>query len=74
MFKTSYTKQESEELLKFIDSEPTGEMHVADGIDIKDVALFCKQMRAIVKERYANPAFAGQIELLAKLKEAYEAR
>jgi hypothetical protein len=47
-------------------------MDLGDGIYIKDIAYFCKQMRAIVQNRHKNPAFAGQMEVLVRLKEAYE--
>ena len=74
MFKTTYTKEESKELLRWIDTHPTGEMDLGDGIYIKDINFFVNQMRAIVELSYQNPAFAGQMELLCRLKEAYEKR
>ena len=72
MFKTSYNEEEANELLAWIDSNPTGEMDLGEGIYIKDIAYFCKQMRAIVQNRHKNHAFAGQMEVLVRLKEAYE--
>ena len=72
MFKTSYTQEESDELLRWIDTKPTGEMDLGQGIYIKDIAYFCSQMRAIVQNRFKHPAFAGQIEIIVRLKEAYE--
>ena len=72
MFKKSYTKEEAEELLRWIDTKPTGTVDLGEGIVIKDIAYFVSQMRSIVKERYMNRAFAGQFEILCRLKEAYE--
>ena len=72
MFKTSYTKEEAEELLHWMDTKPTGTLDLGEGVVIKDIAFFVSQMRDIVKEPYMNPAFAGQLEILCRLKEAYE--
>ena len=72
MFKTSYTQEESEELLRWIDTKPTGEIDLGEGIYIKNIAYFCSQMRSIVEKRYKHPAFAGQMEVIVRLKEAYE--
>lgn len=74
MFKTSYTKEESEEILRWIDTKPTGELDLGEGIYIKNIAYFVSQMRSIVENRYKNPAFAGQMEIICRLKEAYEQR
>lgn len=72
MFKTTYTKEEADELLRWMDTQPKGEMNLGDGIFIKDIAFFINQMRSIVQNRHSNPAFAGQIEILCRLKQAYE--
>lgn len=74
MFKTSYTKEEADELLRWIDTKPTGEIDLGEGIYIKNIAYFVSQMRAIVQNRHKSPAFAGQMEVLVRLKVAYEQR
>ena len=74
MFKTQYTEEEANELLRWIDTHPSGELDLGEGIYIRDIALFTSQMRAIVQIRYKKTAFAGQLEILSRLKEAYEAR
>lgn len=69
-FKQKYTKEEADELLAWMDTRPQGEMQLASGIVVKDIAKFIQNMQSIVQERYDNPCFAGQIEILMQLKEA----
>lgn len=72
-YKRTYTKEEAQELIDWIDSaKPTGEIDLGDGVYIKDLEKFSKQVRHIASEKYNNPTFGGQISLMmdvrAKLK------
>ena len=72
MFKTTYTKEEADELLRWMDTQPKGEMDLGDGIFLQEIAFVLNKMRSIVQHRHSNPGFAGQIEILCRLKQAYE--
>ncbi len=69
-FKRSYTKEEAEDLIRWIDEvKPKGEINLGHGVLIKDLEKFASQVRHIAQENYSNPTFAGQISLMMDVRE-----
>lgn len=72
-FKKQYSKEDAAELLDWIDNEkPKGRADLGEGIVVEDMEKFAYNMRSILKERYHNPAYAGQLEILFRAKEAFQ--
>ena len=72
-FKRTYTKEEAQELIDWIDStKPTGEIDLGQGVFISDLEKFANQIRHIAAEKYNNPTFSGQISLMMDVKERYK--
>ena len=68
-FKRVYTKEEAQELIKWIDeAKPKGEIDLGHGVLIKDLEKFASQVRHIAQENYSNPTFAGQISLMMDVR------
>ena len=68
-FKRVYTKEETQELIKWIDEvKPKGEIDLGHGVLIKDLEKFASQVRHIALENYNNPTFAGQISLMMDVR------
>ena len=68
-YKRSYTKEEAEDLVKWIDTfKPSGELDLGDGVLIRDLKKFSEQVKHIAKEKYNNPTFSGQIGLMRDVR------
>ena len=71
-FKRTYTKEEAQELIKWIDAtKPKGEIDLGQGVYISDLEKFSNQIRHIAAEKYNNPTVSGQISLMMDVRERY---
>lgn len=72
IFQTEYPQETIDDLLAWINSHPTGEVDLGNGIHIDDVSLFANNMQHILQYQSKNPCYAGQIETLIRAKMAWE--
>lgn len=69
-FKRTYTKEEAEELVRWIDKfKPEGELDLGHGVCIKELKVFSQQVRHVAVEKYSSPTFAGQISLMMDVRD-----
>lgn len=71
-FKKTYTKEDSDELLKWIDTNPKGSVDLGHGIKIKYIENYLKQAIGTIKTQYENPNYCGFFYDLYRVKEEYE--
>ena len=69
-YKTTYTKEDVDELLKWFDTHKYDrELDLGHGLYISDVNVTLPPMRDIALTQYDNRTFSGQIRLLFKIRE-----
>ena len=69
-YKTSYTKEEVDELLNWFSThEFEGELDMGGGIKIPDVKVALPPMLYIVREKYEYRTFSGQIHKAFRIRE-----
>lgn len=69
-YKTTYTKQEIDELTQWFDSHTfEKELDMGKGMYIEDVNFTIKPMLHIAQTQYENKTFSGQIHQLYRIKE-----
>lgn len=72
-FKQTYTKEEAEELTKWMEScKASGPIQLRSGVNITNIQLFLTNNLNIVSSKYHNPNFAGQIRLVMELRSLLE--
>ncbi len=65
----TFTQEQIDTLLAWIDTHPThdGPIDLGHGIVVTDMDKLLTHMRPIIAERFTNPSFTGQIEIVSKL-------
>jgi len=71
-FKTHYTKEDADELLRWFDTEPSGSCDLGNGVVVKDVSYYIQQVRKTVERKYASSKYSGMMADLFLLKEKME--
>lgn len=71
-FKPTYTKEDSEELLRWIDTNPTGHVDLGHGVKIKHIEYYLKNAVGTIKKQYDNPSYSGFFYDLFRVKDEYE--
>lgn len=69
-YKRTYKKDEVQELYQWFDTHQfENEIELGFGVSVKNVKETIKNSRFIVLEKYDNPTYSGQIQLLFHLRD-----
>lgn len=69
-YKTSYTKEEVEELVNWFDTHTyEHEVDLGHGIRVCDITVTLDQMKNIALTQYENRTFSGQIQMLFRIRD-----
>jgi hypothetical protein len=73
-YKRTYTQEEVKALYDWYDStKPQGAFDMGHGLKVFNVSELFENSRHIAMEKYDNPTYSGQIQLLFKVQEAINA-
>ncbi|MBQ9364088.1 MAG: hypothetical protein IJT97_11845 [Bacteroidaceae bacterium] len=72
-YKRTYTKEDVKALYDWYDAtQPQSTLDLGHGLKVLDVRELFDNSRKIALEKYDNPTYSGQIQLLFRVQEKWE--